>query len=365
MSVAFELPAELRAFFDAPDPAALVSHVSLDEPLDPRELLDARPPGLPIDFVPLVSDGTGSFLCARVEPPTGGVAELVFWAHDDWSNGLPYGRSITEALLIDAARAEAANREAIAFALEHGALSPQLRAGLARVSDGETSLASLLLAHGVGVESLGMPWDEARGSRVEIADPHFVKYYGVAGELAGRSFWYSLDGLPPKTRAALERDYHGLREPEWDVMELAGRRVIALRDDIGWAWVLLADVAGFRRDSAAAQRAVAMASRSLMRTFSIHGRDLLRGVESEADRSDPLVRAFLDEDADAIAAHWEREAHDAERAGDFARALNAWYRHVYHAPRAGVTDAMFVETYARLARAAGFTGFERIVAAKS
>jgi tetratricopeptide (TPR) repeat protein len=75
------------------------------EPVHPEVLLDETPeviwPGLmPPDFLPLIGNMMGDWLCARIGPDNR-IAEVVHWYHGggDW---LPYGKTIAEAIVYDA-----------------------------------------------------------------------------------------------------------------------------------------------------------------------------------------------------------------------------------------------------------------------
>ncbi|MCE9580418.1 MAG: SMI1/KNR4 family protein [Deltaproteobacteria bacterium] len=360
------LPDDLRAFWSEPDLGALAPGGVFAEPLSPAAVLDVDLAALPVDFLPIAGDGTGSYLCARLGPH-GDVLEYVFWAHDDWSDALPFGRTLAEVLLLAAATSgdddRAAAAPALRWALAHA--ERQLAAAIERGVTAGQPLDEVLLARGVGLESLGTPGHEVRGSRYEIHDPRFQRYYRVEEALAGVDPWYDLDALPAAVRAALDKDYGGLSEPAWEVMDDASARVIALRDDIGWAWILRADLAGYRDEHDVARVAITHAARCLQRTFTIHDQSLLHGVRGLADATDPLVAAFLARDAAAIAAHWADMAARATDAGDDAAAWNAWYRHVHHAPQPHVHDLDVREGYARAAAQGGFTCWAALIAARS
>lgn len=359
------LPDDLRAFWSDPDPGLLAPGGVFAEPLTPDEALAIDLAPLPIDFLPIAGDGTGSYLCARLGPH-GEVREYVFWAHDDWSDALPFGRTLAEVLLLAAATSGDDDRATAAPALRW-ALAHADRALAAAIERGVTTgqpLDELLLARGIGLESLTAPGAEVRGSRYDIRDPHFQRYYGVEQELAATDAWYDLGALPAKVRAALDQDYGGLTEPAWNVIDDASARVIAHRDDIGWAWILRADLAGYRDEHDVARVAITHAARCLQRTFAIHDQSMLYGVRHLADPADPLVTAFLAHDAAAIAAHWADAAGRATAAGDAAAAWDAWYRHVHHARQATVLDRDVRDGYARAAADGGFTCWAALVDAR-
>ena len=79
---------------------------------------------------------------------------------------------------------------------------------------------------------------------------------------------------------------------------------------------------------------------------------------------DVLVDAFVAGDAKRTAEHFEAKAEDAERNGDWAGAWDAWYRHVHQAPRPRVDDETIADRYARIADAAGYTSFAKILTAR-
>jgi len=359
------VPGDLAAFFREADPSAIAAGGAIAEPLSVEEILAVELPALPIDFVPLAGDGSGDLLCARIGPQ-GDVVELVLWAHDDDGNGLPFGRTFAEALLLSAARLEdgdaAARARTVEWAARH--VDAALATAVRGAAHDAAALREVLLAHGVGVESLGEPGTNiVRGARYEIHDARFQRYYKLTEILAGSALWYDLSSLPAPVRAVLDKDYGGVSEPDWAAMERAASRVIARRDDIGWAFILRADLAGRAGDADGARRAVRAAAGCLQRTFHLHGAELLRGVRPLLDTSDPLVAALLDDDAaPAVAAHWEKQAEAAEAAGDPARAWDGWYRHVHHRRQYAVRDAQLLDRYARAAERGGFSGWAKLAA---
>ncbi len=356
------IPDDLRAFWSEPDLAALAPGGVFAEPLRPAEILEVDLDAIPIDFLPIAGDGSGSYLCARLGPH-GDVREYVFWEHDDWSDALPFGRTLVEVLLLAAASCGDDDR-AIAAPAIHWALARAdhtLVAAIERGAARAQPLDEILLAHGVGLESLGTPGHEVRGSRVEIHDPRFLRYYQLEEPLVADA-WYDLSALPSPVLAALARDYGGVSEPAWEVMDAASARVIAQRDDIGWAWILRADLAGYQQEHEIARIAISHASRCLQRTFTIHDPELLRGVRAFANATDRLVAAFLARDAHGIATHWANAAAQAEAAGDGVAAWDAWYRHVHHARQAEVGDRDVLDHYARAATSGAFPCWAALVA---
>jgi hypothetical protein len=77
------------------------------EPVHPSELLSATPeviwPGLmPPDLMPVVGNGMGDWLCARVGPEST-IRELVHWYHGG-GDRLPFGKTLAETFVFDALR---------------------------------------------------------------------------------------------------------------------------------------------------------------------------------------------------------------------------------------------------------------------
>ncbi|HEY8073410.1 MAG TPA: SMI1/KNR4 family protein, partial [Labilithrix sp.] len=162
-----KVPEDLRAFFGEEVPTF---GGEAAEPLSTEEILAVDLPPLPIDFLPIAGNGAGDFLCARLGPH-GDVLEMVAWKHDDWSDALPFGRTLAEALLLSLCSAgdDAPDAAALAWALAHAP------AALADAIAHGPSLRDVLLDRGVGVESLGEPDADVHGSRTEIHSPLFQK----------------------------------------------------------------------------------------------------------------------------------------------------------------------------------------------
>ncbi|MFL5244642.1 MAG: SMI1/KNR4 family protein [Gemmataceae bacterium] len=99
------LPADVVAWFDG-ELWKECSETSFGQPLQPAQLLDSNSSalwgGLMLpDTLPILDNGCGDALCLRFNSK-GTVSEVVHWAHEG-GNWTPFGTSLCEALLLDAA----------------------------------------------------------------------------------------------------------------------------------------------------------------------------------------------------------------------------------------------------------------------
>ena len=99
------LPADVVAWLDG-ELWKESSETDFGWPMEPESLLEANSSavsgGLMLpDTLPILGNGCGDVLCLRFNP-RGTVSEVVRWMHEgcDWT---PYGNSLCEALLLDAA----------------------------------------------------------------------------------------------------------------------------------------------------------------------------------------------------------------------------------------------------------------------
>jgi hypothetical protein len=299
---------------------------------------------LPFDLVPIFGMD-GDWICLRMGP-AGEVEECVFYRHDDWGDCLPFGGDLGEALLLRGADPRGEREwcpELVEMASSIG-LSCSI-ASEAALATSSKELACVLLEHGIGVESMGKPgcW-EVDGLRRQLVDACFCKFYRLETQVPDPlRFWYSLEGLPGAVETIfLQREYEGhRREPDFEAMASAAGRVVAKRNDVGWAWVLLADVAGYRDDLDTAARCVERAASCLERTFDFYGGHYLCGVErklrqgpSRLDFDDPLVSTLLSKGDRAsrnrASRYWLEVAEKSVQKEDWMTAWQAWYRHAFH-----------------------------------
>lgn len=359
------VPATVRCLWDDPDAAEGLDQSGL-EVLPLEEMFSGgAPPGLHYDLFPMVGDGCGNYLCARVGPQ-GELLELVFYEHDDASSCFPVGRTIAEAIVVAEAQCDPEARAIalVSWALDQIPLKPPavdlLRGALA--GDG---FAEALLQQGIGAAVLGQPRQRAmQQTRFVVRDPRFLDYYGLepllrplldAGEL-----WYSLEALPEQAEAALRQDGGGVAQPDFEAAQRAAQRVLGEREDMGWAWIVSADVAGWRGDWKEAGRCVAKAAGCYRHTFGEFGVHHLVGVLPHVAAEDPLVRAFLDPDAKAASDHWRQVAGSAESAGDWPLAWEAWCRHVLHMPTGDLTVESHLDVLFLVAEEGGFHCWQKL-----
>ena len=102
---ALRLPEDVRAWLDKQiwrEPGG----AEFSRPQTPEQLLDPAPEAIWAGFMlpdtlPIISNNYGDWLCLRIDAD-GTVAEVLHWSHcgGDW---IPYGRTLAEGLLYDAA----------------------------------------------------------------------------------------------------------------------------------------------------------------------------------------------------------------------------------------------------------------------
>ncbi|MDP6442791.1 MAG: SMI1/KNR4 family protein [Pirellulaceae bacterium] len=223
------------------------------------------------DTLPIISNQYGDWLCLRAASD-GQIREIIYWCHrgGDW---IPYGRSLSEALLYDAAfrlnydrRAEWGgvqedDRNGLFRAAEWAltAIDPRRQPARFWQSDHATDgpLAALRAA---GVADTAVSRDlilHALESELKVrGTAHVASEMGLQWEPDFVSWVFDGALIPELTREELSRQLQTpvdqLTVQDWDRAEVLALEVIASRDDMGWAF----DVAGWaaerRGDFAAA-----------------------------------------------------------------------------------------------------------------
>ena len=255
------LSAELARWFDD----ELWQHEGRSEyrePIPPSDLIETFPeaiwPGLmPPDFLPVLGNMAGDWLCMRIEP-MGEVAEIVQWYHGggDW---LPWGKSLAEAIVFDAispwlpgpsrrhaipAEPMRASQSTTSDPLLNWAiseLSPNIGAMIADAdaSRGE-QLAKRLMDCGIAEVALQSEWvqrllSDAEASALD-ADTGLAKRLGVSRQQLNE-WLFDFEFMPAEIRAKVLAD----RNPhqDWDVASEHCRRVTQIAPHLAWGWDLL------------------------------------------------------------------------------------------------------------------------------
>lgn len=241
-------------------------------PIHPESLLSAAPqqiwPGLmSCDFLPLVGNDAGDWLCVRVDQDSV-AAEVVQWFHGggDW---IPWGNSLAEALVFDSLidrlpgpsrrhaipaedprpmghADEAAANPLLNWALQH------LPSGVAVAFDAATppsDVAEILLATNVAevavrcelvLSALMRP--ERNFEQMLRADPSVSRT-----ELAEWSF--DTDRIPDHKRRLLQQlgaSFSGRQD--WDAAVRFAQPVTKLAPSLAWAWDIIGYAAERRGD---------------------------------------------------------------------------------------------------------------------
>ena len=351
------LPADLAAWFDE----GLWEREAGGEfhcPLPPEKLIDP-PPGLiwtgflPPDMLPLISNDYGDLLCLRVGRGNA-VREIVAWRHGggDW---IPYGASLAEALLYDAAigspysqQEQFVDRDQI-DPVERDTFARWAYQWLAPTADdwpadrspeawiaalGESDIACDAISRDICLRSLHTPLRESRGISVarelEIRwSPEFVSWQFDGSQTP--------ESIRPILAAKLDTSPGTLLAQEWDAAAAEALRVVERRGDLGWAWDLLgwnaerqgdipAAIAAYRRGlqtSQFADQAIDFRTHWFddgFAKFSAWRLYELRDQLSPAQRGDDYLRIFHASDAAMlrrrIGRYWIDAAERAANAND-------------------------------------------------
>lgn len=277
---------ELRSWFDD-DVWASVGGGEYREALHPEALLADAPeaiwPGLmPPDFLPVISNGAGDWLCLRIGPH-GQIAEVVQWYHGggDW---LPWGKSLAEAIVFDAVSIflpGAPRRHAIPAeptrAQNNGSVDPVLQWAIQWMpaslqspihdavnhrdshadsdspSDSASQLAYSLIDHSVAEVALRSELVQRavslHGAPASTLDHELTSRLGITAQQINE-WLFDAERIPQSMRAELlgysgaER-YSGaetgssLSEQDWNAVQQHCEQVTKLAPKLAWGWDLL------------------------------------------------------------------------------------------------------------------------------
>ena len=388
-----KLPDDVRAWLDAeqlPDAPA----GRFNQRIDPARLLDPSSGavwgGLMLpDSLPLVSDGGGNALCLRFGFD-GTVAEVIHWDHEG-SLWKPFGRTLAEALVLDAAFSlidQIENDgEADSIFIEEsfpladwatdwlpGLSKPILRSllkdvpslparlrelGLARVAIAQWQCQRLLtnrldrfcrrVGGGKIAKTVGVDWSEFRRW---LADARLIPE-DQKQQLS------TLTTIP----------FDELIYQDWETAASEARDVLDVRSDLAWPFAVLGrynertgnihaalgyylramETLGTSQDFTASWSVL-----SNTRYKFAAGRlmELSRGTSELSDRDHYLEALATSKPGKAVRQYWFERAERAEKAGDFRGAYECYYKSGWDNPISDEID-LVLDQLVRTAREAG------------
>lgn len=254
------------------------------EPVHPNELLLATPeviwPAMmPPDLLPVVGNGMGDWLCARVGAE-GTIREVVHWYHGG-GDRLPFGKTLAEAFVFDALRNRLpGSRRRLAIPAEELAtqsLSPDESSWQEQGGEGSGGgiasavgwafgklprRARQLFDAGLSPERLGAELIEQSIASEAVAcdlvlglidsevqrrlTPRDATALGVSWDRECVRWIYDPATIPPEMADGLAARWGIERarweEPDWDGAARIARGVCEMRSDLAWAW----EVIGYR-----------------------------------------------------------------------------------------------------------------------
>jgi hypothetical protein len=342
-------------------------------PQTPDELLHPEPgmiwAGFMLpDTLPLIGNQYGDWLCARVAWD-GRIREVLYWCHGggDW---IPYGNTLSEALLYDAAFhvlyerrfSEVSSPERPVAEVYRwaewgsGFLKEESAARLPRFWERPREQNGRLLEEllEAGVAKIAVRRDlilrHLESQLKQRSAPEVARQIGAEWEPDFVSWLFDTALIPELTLDDLGEHFgvpiQKLIVQDWDAAEAAALRVSQAREDLGWAFDITGWAAERRQDYGLAVeryrrglRASAFSDDSIrFRThwygegfgkFSAARLHALRDHLAPADHEDPYLQVFWQNDPESLRArvrdYWVAEAHKAEARGDQAQAYQHYY----------------------------------------
>lgn len=401
-----QLPADLRAWFDnelwnAPGGA------EFNQPLSPAQILTPEPGTIWAGFMlpdtlPLIGNQYGDWLCARVAAD-GSIADIIHWTHvgGDW---IPYGRNLAEALLYDAASRRLYPRRpefdepdppaSELFRFAEWARDWLARDGrsLPRFWTDEPSVDPLPHFLVTGVARFAVRRDlilRVLDTKLKtVSNSQIAAKLGIAWEPDFVSWLFDASLMPAARREQLSRHFQipadALTHQDWSAAEAESQRVLADRDDLGWA----SDIAGWAAERrgdipAAIQHYVAGIRPSLFADNTLRFRthwfadgygkfsaarlyELREQLDTPA-RNDDYLQLFLANDNQSLRTrirdYWLARAHAAQRERRFADAYRAFYNAGWDMGLHNIRDfAAIFDGLTESAAAAGHVALSRVAA---
>jgi len=352
------------------------------------------------DTLPLVGNDYGDWLCLRVAAD-GSVSEVLCWCHGggDW---IPYGRTLAEALIYDAAftvlypakpemdapGGQAEMSRALDWALQWIERRDQLGAFWLESERGNldplNELAKADICHVSAQRDRILRHLES--PLKSQSDPRVADAIGAPWEPDFVSWLFDTALIPDRRKEHLRRHFDlsvsELTQQDWDGAEKEALKVTDVRSDLGWAF----DVAGWASErrgdvdraidlyyqgvnaSAFADDSIRFRTHWFTEGFGKFAAARLYEVRDRLPpetRDDPYLSLLWQNDPESLRSrlrdYWVEQAESAEQAGDFARA----YRYFYNA--GWDCGLHFVKSYesvltglARTAAAAGFPALESL-----
>ncbi len=231
------------------------------EPATPEVLLAEAPeciwPGLmPPDFLPLIGNGLGDWLCGRVSEHDS-IDEIVYWYHGG-GDYLPHGSNLAEALLFDTVadrlpgrrqlHAVPAERKFSEHPIQVSSLMiawalRQLPRDVASVLDIDAPparVAAALLDHKIAI-------DAVRCDAVLAALDNPVRFrltatdaaaWGVSWDKEVAKWMFDTATMPSHVRNSLRQQWHETDEhpfaQDWQLVEKICNELAMERHDLGW-----------------------------------------------------------------------------------------------------------------------------------
>jgi hypothetical protein len=362
------LPEDLRAWLDD-EIWRMAGGAEFSQPQSPDQLID---PDASIwggfmlpDTLPIVGNDYGDWLCLRIAAD-GSVSEVLHWSHGggDW---IPYGRSLAEALVYDAASRILYDRKPEftspepspdeVFRLAEWALDylPKSKETVEPFWKSKTrggDILSMLL--GAGVCEFVARRDRclaALNNRLRReGSPRLASTLGVTWEPDFVSWQFDGELAPSDAQAKLGRHfgepYAQLSAQDWGVAEREALQVIRKRSDLGWAIEIAAWAAEQRGDLQAAiglydlglrapifsDDAVRFRSQWFAPGYGKFAAFRLSELGSQVPDNigdEPYAQILLANDEDSLRTrvrdYWYAQADAAERRGALAEVYQALY----------------------------------------
>lgn len=270
-----QLPVQLADWFDR-ELWKQQGATEFNSPADPTELLSSAPeaiwPGLMCaDFLPILGNSDGDWICARFGPDDE-VVEFVQWFHGggDW---IPWGNDLAHAVLFDAARARlpgpssrhaipaeqtddvqasCADCSLVSWALTH---VPELKSTFEVTQDSQ-QLAQLLIENSVAEAAVRCELiSDALTNPQHALLEHLLweQFKATAPQIA--EWCFDNDRIPPEIRAPIIERGISLDVQDWESAESNARCVTQTSPELAWGWDILGYAAQRRGDMQAAAAA--------------------------------------------------------------------------------------------------------------